>query len=147
MVIHLVSHLYLYCSEPLDANRTWLSLFLLFLIFSEQQYILGKSKYGCAHSKYGCYPCALPSTTCLALFYSKMCHDREFLFQQMSRSTLGLRCDLGASEPLLCLYPSQPWSKQGSGRDGWEEKSCCAASRGPVVWVWVSRMLRVVCVP
>lgn len=92
------------------------------------------------------YPRALPSSTCLAFFYSRMCHDHEFLFQQTAGSTLGLRSDLGASEPLRCSYPSQLWSKQGGGRDGWDEKSCCATSPGSVVWVRVSHMLRVVCV-
>lgn len=58
---------------------------------------------------YVLYPRGHPSTTCLAFFYSKMCHDHEFLFQQMARTTLGLIGDLGASEPLLCSsYPRQP---------------------------------------
>lgn len=58
---------------------------------------------------YVLYPRAHPSTTCLAFFYSKMCHDHEFLFQQTARTTLGLIGDLGASEPLLCSsYPCQP---------------------------------------
>ena len=63
-----------------------------------------------SHAAFVCFPhpCALLSTTCLASFYSKMCHDHEFLFHQVTRSTLGLRSNLEVSEALLCSYLSQP---------------------------------------